>query len=146
MAITTAPLEYDDVPTFVRTELAAFKDHPRTPMSWRLGYTDEVYAFSEARLRESFEDPNTQLFKALDGETGQIIAVSKWTFALQPEKNKKIGVPAEDEEPPADIPAGFNWPLRCFWKRNFAMLEKEFLEGKPYIRKYHPPSSSSNLC
>ena len=61
MTITIAPLLESDVPEFVRVELAAFKSHPRIPMLWPRGYTDDLYAYMEAGKRDSLNDPEVRL-------------------------------------------------------------------------------------
>ena len=87
MSLSIEPLEETDIPRYVRLELEAFRSHPRIPMLWRRGYTDDLYAFYEDSKTKSYNDPQCRFMKAVDEKTGDIIAVSQWTFALDVAKN-----------------------------------------------------------
>ncbi|KAK3065652.1 hypothetical protein LTR53_018182, partial [Teratosphaeriaceae sp. CCFEE 6253] len=63
MATVVCPLKETDIPQFVRLELEAFRPHPRIPMLWPRGYTDDLYAFYEARKSKSFHDPDCRVIK-----------------------------------------------------------------------------------
>lgn len=133
MAITICPLNEADIPAFVRVELEAFKPHPRIPMMWPRGYTDDLYDFYKQRKTDSFHDVTGRFMKAVDIETNQILAVSEWTFSLDPvaEAQKKPADP--NEGPPAKWPEGGNWELRCFFKTEWEKWRQEVLASKPYI-------------
>lgn len=133
MPITIQPLLREDIPTKIRIELEAFKDHPRIPMQWRNGYNAELYSFKESEDRADFDDPDNHYWKAVDTETGHIVAVAEWSFHLDPEADAKQQPISPDAPPPADWPEGGNWPLRRFYKLNFQRMKKEYLAGRPYI-------------
>jgi hypothetical protein len=134
MSLTVLPLEQDEIPRYVRIELEAFRSHPRIPMMWPRGYTDDLYAFYEASKTKSFEDPECRFMKAVDKQTGDIVAVSEWTFALDPVKNAG----AEPVDPnglaPDNWPVAGNWGIRRFFTLNLEKWRKIHLAGKPYIR------------
>ena len=145
MTITISPLTTVEIPSFVHIELEAFRSHPRIPMLWRRGYTDDVYAFYEASKRESFEDPECRFMKAVDNETGAIVAVSEWTFSIDTTKQKEKTPPDPNESPPANWPTDGNWELRRFFNLNLEKWTKEYLTGKPYISTFIQESFETAL-
>lgn len=137
MTVTISPLTEKEIPDFVHVELEAFRSHPRIPMLWRRGYTDDVYEFYSASKKDSFQDPECRFVKAVDDETGKIIAASEWTFALDPaESAEKEPV----DSPPSNWPIDGNWELRRFFNLNLEKWVNEWLAGKPYIsmQPYEP--------
>ena len=133
MSFTISPLKEHEIPEFVRIELEAFRSHPRIPMLWRAGYTDDLYAFYEDGKRESLQDEECRFMKAIDNETGKMIAVSEWTFALDPEKRGKKDPVDPNGVPPANWPIDGNWELRKFFNLNLEKWTKQYLSGKPFI-------------
>ncbi|WPH02848.1 Hypothetical protein R9X50_00571600 [Acrodontium crateriforme] len=133
MAVTIKPLEENEISTFVRIELEAFRPHPRTAMMWPRGYTDDLYAFYEANKLKSFHDPTAHFMKAMDDQTGQVAAVSEWTFALDPVVNANKPRTDPNGQPPANWPVAGNWALRRFFKIEFEKFLHDVLGGKPYI-------------
>ena len=133
MPIDIEPLLKDDIPTKIRIELEAFKHHPRIPMMWANGYNAELYSFKESEDRADYDDPNNYYWKAVDAETGEIIAVAEWTFHLDAEAEALQKPVAPDAPPPDGWPEGGNWPLRRFYKINFQRMKGEYLTGTPYI-------------
>lgn len=136
MAITVKPLDEADIPAFVRVELEAFRPHPRIPMLWPRGYTDDLYAFYEDRKTTSYHDPAQRLVKAVDDETGDIVAASEWTFVLDAEAEAKKEPSDPNEQPPPNWPEGGNWDLRTFFKLEWEKWRREMFAGKPYIGMY----------
>lgn len=134
MAVSIRPLEEADIPTFVRVELEAFRPHPRIPMLWPKGYTDDLYAFYESRKTVIFRDKECRFMKAVEDKTDEIVAVSEWTFALDAQANAKEQPIDYDEAPPANWPEGGNWELRRFFKIEWEKWRRENLAAKPYIR------------
>lgn len=135
MRITISPLLEDEISAFVRLELDAFRSHPRIPMLWRTGYTDDLYAFYESNKQGSFRDSECRFMKAVD-ENGQLMAVSEWAFVLDPEKHTEGKKPVNpDGLPPSDWPALGNWELRRFFTLNLEKWERQYLAGRPYISK-----------
>ena len=133
MTVTVCPLEENEISEFVRIELEAFRSHPRIAMLWRRGYTEDVYAFYEANKRESFQDPSCHLMKAMDDETGKILAVSEWMFAPDPTRHAHKDTVDPNGEPPANWPADGNWEMRRFFNLNSEKWTSEYLTGRPYI-------------
>lgn len=149
MSVSIKPVEAADIPAFARLQLEAFASHPRTPMMWRKGYTDQVYTYHETKTAQSLHDPGCRLIKAVDDETGAMVGVSEITFALDVERNRNQKPAGEDVSPPENWPEGGNWEMRQWYKRNgFALLQESF-DGVPYIRT-QPSSphtiSSVDLC
>ena len=140
MTITISPLEEGEIPTFVHIELEAFRSHPRIPMLWRRGYTDDVYAFYNDSKKESFQDPECRFTKAVDNGSGKIIAVSEWTFALDPTKVEQKEQVDPNGSPPDNWPIDGNWELRTFFNLNLEKWVLQYLAGKPYISIYIAPS------
>ena len=136
MAITISPLEANEIAEFVRIELEAFRSHPRIPMLWRRGYTDDLYAFYEAGKTESFHDPEYRLMKAVDSETGKIVAASEWTFALDTAKQQEKQPVDPKGVPPNNWPIDGNWELRRFFNLNLEKWTNQYLAGHPYISRY----------
>lgn len=133
-ALAIAPLGYDDIATYTRIELAAFEAHPRTSMSWPRGYTDDLYAYADAKHEDAFQDESNWYYKVVDWKTSEIVGVAKWTFVLDPSEGKAQAAAASpDPGPPENWPTDGNWALSRYWKQNFAELEREFLAGKRYI-------------
>lgn len=133
MPITISPLKEDEIPAFARLELEAFRSHPRIPMLWRAGYTDDLYAWYESGKRESLQDPECRFMKAAD-ENGQLMAVSEWAFVLDLEKHAEGKKPTDpDGQPPSNWPVMGNWELRRFFNLNTEKWQKEYLAGRPYI-------------
>lgn len=130
MAIAISPLTEDEIPAFVRVELEAFRSHPRIPMLWRRGYTEDLYAYYEATKLDSFRDPETRFVKATD-EHGKIVAVSQWQFVLHPHKGTKPIDP--NGQPPSNWPFEGNWELRRFFQLNTEKWVNESLAGRSYI-------------
>lgn len=99
---------------------------------WPRGYTDDLYAFYESEKRESLNDPDCRLIKAVDEATGRMVAVSEWSFALDLNKQSHEP-PSLDALPPHNWPAGGNWALRRFFTLNLEKWKQQYLSGKPYI-------------
>ncbi|KAK4547685.1 hypothetical protein LTR36_000642 [Oleoguttula mirabilis] len=133
MPITIQPLEEADIPTFVRIELEAFRPHPRIPMLWPRGYTDDLYAFYEDHKNESYNDSEQRLVKAVDDETGEIVAASEWTFVLDAEMEAKKVPSDPNEQPPPNWPKDGNWGLRTFFRIAWEEWRRKVFAGKPYI-------------
>lgn len=135
MAITISPLTKDEIPAFARLELEGFRSHPRIPMLWPAGYTDDLYAYYESNKRESFQDPKCRFMKAVD-ENGRLMAVSEWAFVLEPEmyaEGKKAVNP--NGQPPSNWPLMGNWELRRFFQLNTEQWVNTSLAGRPYISR-----------
>lgn len=139
MLVSIQPVEAADIPAFARLQLEAFASHPRTPMMWRKGYTDQVYAYHESKTKESLRDPECRLIKAVDDETGAMVGVSEITFALNIETNRNQRPVGEDDSPPDNWPEGGNWEMRQWYKRNALALLRESFDGVPYIRAQPNP-------
>lgn len=136
MPITISPLTRDEIPAYARLELEAFRSHPRIPMLWRAGYTDDLYAFYESNKRDGFDDPECRFMKAVDGESGRLMAVSEWAFVLDPEKHAEGKKPVDpDGTAPPNWPVKGNWELRKFFNLNLEKWENQYLAGRPYISK-----------
>lgn len=136
MPITLSPLERDDIPTFIRIELDAFRSHPRIPMLWPRGYTDDLYAYYEANKNESFDDPECQFMKATDDDTGKIVAVSEWSFCLDVTKQAEKEAVDQNGQQPANWPIDGNWKLKHFFRLNSEKWTNEYLKAQPYISKF----------
>lgn len=135
MPVTLSPLERADIPAFVRLELEAFRSHPRIPMLWPRGYTDDLYAYYEASKNESYNDPQCQFMKATDDDTEKMVAVSEWTFCLDVAKQAEKEAVDPNSQPPANWPIDGNWKLKHFFSLNSEKWTNEYLRGQPYISK-----------
>ena len=136
MTITVAPLTEADLPTFVQIELEAFRSHPRFPMLWPRGYTDDLYAYYLANKRASFDNQACHLFKAVDELTGNIIACSEWTYVLDPVAQARDRIPVDPNgPPPANFPHDGNWAIKRFFDLNLEKWERRYLTGKAHISK-----------
>lgn len=136
MAITLSPLQRHEIPAFVRLELEAFRSHPRIPMLWPRGYTDDLYAYNEADKEKSFDDPGCRFMKAVDEATGDLVSVSEWTFSMD-SVNKSEPTPTDpNAKPPANWPIDGNWELRRFFTLNLEKWTDRYLSGQPYISKF----------
>ncbi|EMC92690.1 hypothetical protein BAUCODRAFT_52542, partial [Baudoinia panamericana UAMH 10762] len=133
MAITILPLLEADIPSFVKIELEAFRSHPRMPMLFPMPYQDDLYAFYNERKTISFRDDECRFMKAVDDETGNIVAVSEWTFSLDSNKTAIARLSDPNEQPPANWPKGGNWGLRQWFKIEWEEWRRENLAGKAYI-------------
>ena len=133
MALTVSPLREDEITEYVRIELEAFRSHPRIPMLWPRGYTEDLYAYYEANKKDSFEDPECRIMKAVDNETGKIVAVSEWVFALDVAAQMKKDAVDPNGTPPANWPIGGNWEMKRFFNLNLEKWTNEYLIGKRYI-------------
>lgn len=133
MAITITPLEEKDIPIAVRIELEAFRPHPRIPILWRRGYTDDLYAWYEDGKAKSYHDSEMRLMKATDEETGQIVSASEWTFVLDAEAEANKDPVDPNEHQPSNWPQDGNWGLRIFFKVEWDKWKREVLGGKPYM-------------
>jgi ribosomal protein S18 acetylase RimI-like enzyme len=149
-----SPATSQDIPAIIRVELEAFRSHPRTPMMWRDGYTDDVYAFMEAKKREKLSDPDGRVLKAVDAATGQIVGASDFRFALDPARNAQRRPISPDAPPPRDWPRGGHWELRRFFDGNSEELERRSFAGLPYMgivisaglrRRLHLPVLTTDL-
>lgn len=143
MPITILPLEEKDIPTFISIELAAFAPHPRIPMLWPQGYTPDLHAYMQARKNSSFSSPNTRMIKAVDTSTNEILGVSHYTLALDPEENRKKEPMKQDEPPPNDWPQDGNWEMKRWFDINSHYLPVESFPWQAHIRSYLSPSPSS---
>lgn len=133
MPTTISPLTEDEVPSFARLELDAFRSHPRIPMLWQAGYTPDLYAFYESNKRDSLQDPECRIMKTVD-ERGQLTAVSEWAFVLDPQKHAEGKKPVDpDGLPPSNWPVQGNWELKRFFDLNLEKWERQYLAGTPYI-------------
>ncbi|KAI7530586.1 hypothetical protein KC331_g14583 [Hortaea werneckii] len=134
MTISILPLQPADIPAFVRLELEAFRPHPRIPMLWPRGYTPDLYAYYEDSKTQSLQKEASRIAKAVDDETGEIVAVAQWTFALEGnDEGNKISQ-FTSEQPPANWPEGGNWELRRFFKIEWEEWRAEMMGEKPYIQ------------
>lgn len=137
MAISVLPLELSDVPASAILELEAFRSHPRIPMLWRAGYTPDLYAYYESNKRASLADPFYRMMKAVDDETGDLLAVAEWVFVFDRpayEKEKKAFDP--EAAPPENWPRDGNWALKQFFAGNLEKWEGEWLGEGAYGSKF----------
>jgi hypothetical protein len=132
MTITMSPLQESDIAEFVRVELEAFRSHPRIPMLWPRGYTADLYAYMEAGKLDSLNDPECRVMKAVDDETGKIVAVGEYVFALDVQKQLEKEPVDPNGGPPANFPKDGNWELKRFFSLNLEKWTKTYLAGKPY--------------
>ncbi|KAI6876139.1 NAD(P)-binding protein [Hortaea werneckii] len=77
-----------DIPAFVRLELEAFRTHPRMPMLWPRGFTSDLHAYYENSKNQSLQKEASRIRKAVNDETGEIVAVAQWTFALEGDEER----------------------------------------------------------
>ncbi|KAI7482365.1 NAD(P)-binding protein [Hortaea werneckii] len=133
MTINVLPLQPADIPAFVRLELEAFRTHPRMPMLWPRGFTSDLYAYYENNKTQSLQKETSRILKAVDDETGEIVAVAQWTFALEGNEERNRTSKFADEQPPANWPEGGNWELRRFFKIEWEAWRAKTMGGKPYI-------------
>lgn len=136
MTINILPLQAGDIPAFVRLELEAFRTHPRIPMLWRQGFTPDLYAYYEDSKAQSLQKEACRIVKAVDDETGEIVAVAQWTFALEGNDEGNKTLQFTKKEPPANWPEGGNWELRRFFKLEWEAWRAEMMGEKPYIRTF----------
>ncbi|KXT13402.1 hypothetical protein AC579_9073 [Pseudocercospora musae] len=134
MTISILPAVEKDIPTLVRVELEAFRDHPRSPILWPNGHQPDVHTFYQSKKIKALRDPQCHLLKAVDVDTGEIIGASEVTFCLDPQKNATEQPMGENEPPPDNWPEGGNWPLRRYFTINSYHLARDSFAGKPYIR------------
>ncbi|KAK5676147.1 hypothetical protein LTS10_011439 [Elasticomyces elasticus] len=133
MAVQISPIEETDVPEYVRIELEAFRTHPRLPMLWPKGNTDDLHAYYEERKMKNFHDPDCHILKAVEEPTGKIMGISEWDFYLDPKAAAETPISDPDERPPANWPEGGNWAIRSFFKLEWEKWSRETFAGKPYI-------------
>jgi hypothetical protein len=133
MAFTIVPLEREDIPSFVRVELEAFRSHPRIKMLWPRGYTDDLYAYYEANKSKAFDDPQCRFMKAVDNATGELVAVSQWTFSLDTKYQTSQEPIDPNKAPPGNWPIDGNWEMKRFFDINSEKWTNEYLTGRPYI-------------
>lgn len=133
MPITILPLQASDIPAFVRLEIEAFRTHPRMPMLWPRGFTSDLYAYYENSKNQSLQKETSRIRKAVDDETGEIVAVAQWTFALEGNEERSRTSRFANEQPPANWPEGGNWELRRFFKIEWEAWRAEMMGGNPYI-------------
>jgi len=133
MPFAIQPMLEADIPATVRVELEAFRSHPRIPMLFPKGYTPDVYAYYEDNKIEGYHDDTQRFMEAVNDETGEIVACSEWTFALDPDAmvNKKPINP--NEQPPANWPEGGNWRLKRFYKVEWEHWRRGVFGSRPYI-------------
>ena len=109
-------------------------------MLWPRGYTQDLYAYYESNKTKGFHDAENRYVKAIDSNSGQIVAVSEWTFALDVGKQANKDAVDPYGQPPDNWPINGNWELRRFFERNTEKWVEQHLSGKPYIsRSLHPP-------
>ena len=82
--------------------------------------------------------------KAVDADSGKMVAVSEWTFALDPAKHEDKPVDPNGT-PPANWPIDGNWELRKFFNLNLEKWVQTYLAGKPYISMYRPMASGQSV-
>ena len=140
MTITISPLLETDIPEFVRVELEAFRSHPRIPMLWPRGYTEDLYAYMESNKKSSLHDPECQIIKAVDDSTGKIMAISEWMSCLDIEKQLQKEPVDPNGSPPANWPKGGNWEMKRFYNLNLEEWTNEYLTGKPYMSTLPDPN------
>ncbi|RMY73871.1 hypothetical protein D0863_03599 [Hortaea werneckii] len=133
MPITILPLQAADIPAFVRLELEAFRTHPRMPMLWPRGFTSDLHAYYENNKLQSLQKEASRIRKVVDDETGEIVAVAQWTFALEGDEQRNKISQFTDEQPSANWPEGGNWEIRRFFKIEWEAWRAETMGGKPYI-------------
>lgn len=133
MTIHVAPMEEADMPAYVQVNKAAFANHPRIPMMWPRGYTEDWHAYHVSDGVKDLQNPNARLMKAVDTEAGQLIAGSEWTFALDPVETSKEKPVDLNQSPPEGWPEGGNWRMRLFFKAQWEEWRRGNLAGKPYI-------------
>lgn len=97
-----------------------------------------MYAFYEFEKKESLHDPQCRLIKAVDEDSGKIVAASEWTFVLDPAKTSESDEEALDSNapPPPNWPIDGNWEMRTFFNLNLKKWKKDYLEGKAYISEW----------
>lgn len=134
MAITISPLTSAEIPAAVRLEMEAFRHHPRIPMLWPNGFTDDLYAYFESTKRQSFTDPDRHRFMKAVAEDGTLMAVSEWTFVLDPAAGEKKPVDP-DGRPPSNWPWMGNWEIERFFQLNTEKWVEGSLAGGPYISR-----------
>ncbi|KAI7088378.1 hypothetical protein KC356_g3289 [Hortaea werneckii] len=133
MTINVLPLQPADIHAFVRLELEDFRTHPRMPMLWPRGFTPDLYAYYENNKAQSLQKETSRILKAVDDETGEIVAVAQWTFALRGKDDGSKTLQFTDDQPPANWPEGGNWELRRFFKIEWETWRAKTMGGKPYI-------------
>ncbi|GAB1739242.1 hypothetical protein NU219Hw_g3991t1 [Hortaea werneckii] len=133
MTISILPLQAGDIPAFVRLELEAFRTHPRIPMLWPRGFTPDLYAYYEDSKTQSLQKEASRILKAVDDETGEIVAVAQWTFAVDGKVGGNKTNQFTEDQPPANWPEGGNWELRRFFKLEWEAWRAEMMGVKPYI-------------
>lgn len=135
MSVQVVPLVEADVPTFVRLELDAFESHPRTPIAWPRGYTDDLYAYSDRAKAESFRDSNCPMVKAVDMSSGRMLGAAEWTLFLNPAARAEETPTDLSAAPPSDWPREGNWPLRQWFKLEWQRWRRDAFKDQAYIGK-----------
>lgn len=76
--------------------------------------------------------------KAVDEDSGEIVAASEWTFVLDPANVSNADPQSPDQHslPPPNWPIDGNWEMRRFFNLNLKKWKKEYLEGKAYISEW----------
>lgn len=131
MPIQLSPMVEADMPSYVNVMKDAFAPHPRNPMMWPRGYTEDWYAYQIASMVDDLSDPNARSIKAVDTETNQIIAGAEWTFCLDPTALERPIKP--DNGPPANWPVDGNWRMKYFFKVQWETWQREHLMGQRYL-------------
>jgi hypothetical protein len=102
-------------------------------MLWPRGYTEDLYAYMESGKRDSLRDPECQIIKAVDNDTGNIVAASEWMFCLDVGKHLKKEPVDPDGMQPANWPEGGNWEMKRFYNVNLDKWTNGYLTGRPYM-------------
>ncbi|KAM0803709.1 hypothetical protein BDR22DRAFT_839683 [Usnea florida] len=102
-----------DIPALSTISLAAFKDDPCVGYLARNVPPDKMFAYQcqlyEWRFRTSSLN-GLQVFKAVDEETGDILAISRWQFPYTLSEEQKSEKEKSQKDSPAK-PEGFNHEL-----------------------------------
>ncbi|KAK6442698.1 hypothetical protein LTR95_001057 [Oleoguttula sp. CCFEE 5521] len=132
MPISILPAVEADIPAISRLQVAAFASHPRMPMQWPCGYTADFYAYKEMGDREDFQDSANHYWKAIDSETGEMVACADWSFHLESEVEAGERLTVESG-PPESWPEGGNWDLKRFYRLNTRRMIGDYIGKQPYI-------------
>lgn len=126
------PVTKADLPATHNVLMRAFQGHPRMPMMWPRGHTEDLYAFKFSRDVEGLSDPTCAMFKAVDTSNGQIVGAAEWAV-MDLEAVRAKQPTNDDAQAPADWPMEGNWAMRRFYTINLEKLIKRHLPDQGYI-------------
>lgn len=147
MPFTVALVEPADIPTITTIQWSALRDNPLTQALYPRGLTPELADFTTASYAQAREYPSVRIVKAIDDETGQIVAFAKWIIYEQEEQeNNQHTVGYRSGE---DVPAGGEgeWrkgktklqpPPHCYtrvlmdWNRRIATMRKTVMANRQH--------------